>query len=466
MEETRNLEKFTDDFIKERKNECPHATTEEIRQLVTNVLELVMLKKPDGTPEEWVRELMQPTIDTLEGIRSNYSVPGYNVLLNVGNIDAGMYAGYMDSTKERPMVIGSEFDIASMTKSPTQTLSDILIDNNAFNLNHKIRELHPKFINVQDLTVDDIKRFAVSFRTPGRIDGAETSEEALNRLYLEEVSNIGYYNYNDMGMMTMKEVMEYITNMPYEKLVNELIVKPLGLKNTHLIVPDDKIKLLTGSPNWQIGAVNDGNANAFKKGFSGHAGLWMSPQDWVTYMNAITKGELISEEALARTYTSGRLADVKGEPWDFRSLEGNYYTSDVSTDTSFTDVLVPKTGASAQGSTRCLGLRFPDGAAFAGLNPSSISKAEALKIQEEKNLKDQVKDINMITSGSVDGPHISRFTTCIDSRKWMPVGGTQKPIVRSLAELRIKLLYLQEFMNEYNYANEKDLDVKVYTKVA
>ena len=466
MEETRNLEKFTDDFIKERKDECPQATTEEIRQLVSNVLELVMIKKPDGTPEEWVRELMQPTIDILEGIRSNYPVPGYNVLLNVGNIDAGMYAGYMDSTKERPMVIGAEFDIASMTKSPTQTLSDILIDNNAFNLNHKIKELDPRFINVQDLTVDDIKRFAVSFRTPGRIDGAETSEEALDRLYREEVYNIGYYNYNDMGMMTMKEVMEYITNMPYEKLVNELIVKPLGLKNTHLVVPENKIALLTGSPNWQIGAINDGNANALKEGFGGQAGIWMSPQDWIIYMNAITKGELISDKAIARTYTSGRLADAKGEPWDFRSLEGNYYTSDVSTDTSFTDVLVPKTGSSAQGSTRCFGLRFPDGAAFAGLNPSSISKAEALKIQEANGLSGKVKDINIITSGSVDGPHTSRFTTCIDSRNWMPVGRTQKPIVRSLAELRIKLLYLQEFMNEYNYANEKDLDVKVYTKVA
>ncbi len=54
---------------------------------------------------------------------------------------------------------------------------------------------------------------------------------------MEVVQKGEEYNYNDMGLMLMKEVMEKVTGKKYNELFEEYIIKPYGLYETHLIVP-------------------------------------------------------------------------------------------------------------------------------------------------------------------------------------------------------------------------------------
>ena len=88
---------------------------------------------------------------------------------------------------------------------------------------------------------------------------------------MEVVQKGEEYNYNDMGLMIMKEVMEKVTGKKYNELFEEYIIKPYGLYETHLIVPKEKIHLVIGTPNMD-GSVNDLKANVLG-GYSGHAGV-------------------------------------------------------------------------------------------------------------------------------------------------------------------------------------------------
>lgn len=95
------------------------------------------------------------------------------------------------------------------------------------------------------------------------------------------------YNYNDMGLMLMKEVMEKVTGKKYNELFEEYIIKPYGLYETHLIVPEEKIHLVIGTPNMD-GSVNDLKANVLG-GYSGHAGVRVTSDDLIKLGQAINR---------------------------------------------------------------------------------------------------------------------------------------------------------------------------------
>ena len=71
----------------------------------------------------------------------------------------------------------------------------------------------------------------------------------LNCLYSVNVIDIGEYNYNDIGMEIIKEVMEKVTNKSYNDLLKEYIIEKLSLKDTFLVVPNSDLGRVTATPN-------------------------------------------------------------------------------------------------------------------------------------------------------------------------------------------------------------------------
>lgn len=58
---------------------------------------------------------------------------------------------------------------------------------------------------------------------------------AKDKLFNMKVVSTGKYNYNDMGLMLMKEVMENVTGETYDALVDKYLIKSLNLKDTHFM---------------------------------------------------------------------------------------------------------------------------------------------------------------------------------------------------------------------------------------
>ena len=441
-----NLEKIMNDFVDDYQKRGVYASREELLNVLEEVKTIVTNNK-DKTPEEIIDIMFEKNIRELEEIRQKYPAPGYTASINVDNITVKLYGGNINYLGEA-MPSNALFDVASMTKFYTQAVAYNLIKEGVFSYTDKIKDLDPRFVNVGDLTVEDVLTFTTEFRTDGRISDKKTIDEAKDTLYKVNVVGTGKYNYNDIGMATMKEVMENVTGEKYEDLVDKYLIKPLGLKDTHLIVPNNKYHLLTGSPNVKYGKVNDMTALALG-GFSGHAGIFTSSDDLLKMMKGVYYNDVVPN--ISDAYTHG--VNVA------RGKMGNTYTTHPDgLDYTYLDKTETADSFVIQGSTRVNATGSFDAAHNVLFNPSSMgmerARLENEKLNERRALKDQgplqlVKEFEFDRNGQLVKYDL------IDPRQLFS-GVLVEKVIKSNAEATLKLRFLNKLIKEYdkNYNHE------------
>lgn len=447
-----NYNRILNNFVEKIMQEGTYASREQVELVAGEMLDIIKENK-DSTPEELIDKAIEDIVFQAEDIRKTYPVPGYTIGIKAGNINLKLLGGFMDQYK-RPMSDDALFDIASMSKFNTEIIAYNLIKDGAFSFSDKIRDLDPRFVNVGDLTVGDVLSFTTEFRTNGRIAEKDTIEEALNCLYTMNVVATGKYNYNDMGMMLMKELMERVTGKTYPELFSEYIGNKLKLRDTHLIVPTEKIARLTGSANASLGLVNDPSALAVG-GYSGHAGIFSSNDDLLKLATGAVDGTVLSPEMLKDAYTPG----VK----DIRGIMGNTYTSHKDgINASYVDVLEAKTNFAIQGSTRVQMNMGKNSSSTILLNPASMSldraREEEAHINEKRSLKGLpplklVKDFNFKRDNGIQSCNL------IDARLMVPGASTVEKLTTENAKLALKLRLLNEVVREYDGNSQKEINV-------
>ena len=435
------VSKLIEEFLNEYLSRNPILPEEKTRSSVTtrselieilSGMELLIRKNKDKTLEEIIELIVKDNIMFFEDIRSKYGVPGYTASIKVGNNNVKLYGGNINYLGE-PMPDKALFDIASMTKFYTQIIAYNLMKENAFKRSSTIASLDDRFINLTDLTVDDILTFSVEFRTDGYIKNMKTIDKALDTLYKVKVVKTGDWNYNDMGMMIMKEVMEKVSGLSYIELVNKYIVDPLELKDTHIIVPRNKFKLITGSPNAHLGFINDMSANAVG-GYSGHAGIFASSDDVIKMMLAAGEKDSKILPNNSDAYTPGKYRDSVG-------IMGNVYVPHITgIHESFIDTTEPIDTFAISGSTRTNAAASSDSAYTVFFNPASVSldKAKELEVYKKFEFDRNGKLLNL---------------DLIDPRKVLPVD-SMADAVRTVSITTIKLRFLDFVMKKY----EKELE--------
>ena len=441
-----NLEKIMNEFVDDYIKRGTYASREELLHVLEDVKDIVNANK-DKTPEEIVDIMFEQNIRQLEDIRQKYPAPGYTASINVDNITVKLYGGNINYLGE-PMPENALFDIASMTKFYTQAVAYNLIKEGAFSYTDKIKDLDSRFPNLGDLTVEDILTFTTEFRTDGRISEKKTIDEAKDTLYGVNVVNTGKYNYNDIGMAIMKEVMENVTGIKYEDLVDKYLLKPLGLKDTHLIAPNNKFHLLTGSPNAKYGKVNDMTALALG-GYSGHAGMFSSSEDLIKLMKGVFHNNVVPN--ISDAYTHG--VNVA------RGIMGNTYTTHPDgLDYTYLDKTEANDSFVIQGSTRVNATGSFDSAHNVLFNPSSMgmerAKLENDKLNERRAEKEQAP-IHVVKSFVFDRNGKLVNYDLIDPRQLFS-GVLVENVIKSNAEGTLKLRFLNKLIKEYdkNYNHE------------
>lgn len=439
--------KIFEDFINEIKEEGTYASSDEIREATKDALNIIKSNK-DATPEEIIELIIQDNVNLLEAIKNKYPVPGYTVGVNVDNINVKITGGDLDYNG-RKMRDDALFDLASMTKFYTQVIAYNLIKDGYFYLNDKIKDLDPRFENLGDLTVNDILTFTTKFQTDGRLDSKKNYYEAYETLLKVKPIEVGNYNYNDIGMMIMKEVMEYVTMYTFPDLIEKYITDKYKLHDTELIVPVNKVYRVTGSANDHIGMVNDPSALALH-GYSGHAGIFASNDDLIKLGKAVYN-DLIPEDMISNAYTPG----VKSN----RGIMGNTYTShEKGIDMSYVDKLEPKTNFAIQGSTRVQMNIGKNSVMTALLNPASMGREAAMEMERRINakLKSQGKaPVHLIKDLYFGDDHYTSF----DVRQMAPGPKTIEPIATSNAVLALRLRLLNKFIQEYDENYNKEINV-------
>ena len=444
-----NFDKLFEEFIDELKEEGTYASAEELKIAAKEMLDIIKDNK-DSTPEELVELIIKDNITQLENIKNKYSIPGYTVNVNVDNINVKMSGGDINSSG-RKMSDDALFDLASITKFYTQVILYNLIKDGYLSFDDKIGDLDPRFVNLGNISIKDISNFIVKFQTNGRLDSKSSIDEVYDTLYNVKAVEAGSYNYNDIGMMILKEVMEYVTGKSYEELLNEYIVNKYGLNNTFLNIPEEKIINATGSANANIGVINDPNAIALG-GYSGHAGIFASNDDLIKLGKAFRE-DLIPHEMKYMAYTPGVS--------DYRGLMGNTYTSHkMGIDKSYVDKLEPKTNFALQGSTKTLLHIGNNSTCSILLNPASMD-IEVFKDMERKlneKLVSQGKSpVNLIKYLSFnDGKVYKSF----DVRNIIiPGTDTIEPIATSNAILALRLRFLNKVINALDSSYSDEINI-------
>ncbi len=444
-----NLDKLVDNFVEEYKSRGTYATKEQI-EVFANKMRSIIENNKDATPEEMIEPMIVDALNLLNDIRRKYDIPGYADTINVDNINVKIYGGNINCLGEK-MPVNALFDVASMTKFYTEVVAYKMMHEGMFKAKDKIAELDDRFINLGDLTVSDVLSFTASFKTDGRLDEKRTIEEAKDTLFKTEVTQTGSYNYNDIGVMIIKELLERVSGKPYEKLVDEYVIKPYNLKDTHLVVPNSKFNLLTGSPlkNARQGLVNDTKAVAFG-GYSGHAGIWTTGDDLVKFL----RGVYGTVPNISAAYTHG-ISMARGIMGD------TYTTHPKGLDVSYLDKVEPWDSFVIQGSTRVNATGARDAAHNILFNPSSINFEDALEREAKINFERAKKEQNPITIAkqfefSRDGKLLN--VDLIDGRQILPSVDSVERVIAKNAEITIMLRFFNEYLKNYcNYYEPIDI---------
>lgn len=435
--------KLMGDFVLEyiNKNNGTYASPMEVMDTLAPVVKM-LYRYPDATPEEMVEAVLSDNIEVLNQFMiSNPVLPGYIMGVNANDIDVQLTGGYKEGNIIMPE--NALFDLASITKFYTQIVAYNLMNEGAFSFEDSISDLDPRFKNLKNVTVGDIVRFGVAFNTPGRIDDKENKKAAKECLFNATIKEkdgiqvpIGTYDYNDVGMMVLKEVMEKVTGKSYDELVKQYITSKLGLKDTHLIVPDTKLDLITGTPNAQYGLPNDKKAVVLG-GYSGHAGMFSTSSDLKTLGKAATS-ILLPKKYVSHLWKRGLKSN--------RGLMGNtYIPMENGVVDTLVDRLAKKTSFTVQGSTRGFLTAGYDHASTILLNPASISYERAQEV-----LGSGSKDISKYTINRGFG---EMHCTLIDPRKIIPIDNVN-PLLSANARLTIRLMFLKKVFEKEHYKEE------------
>ena len=313
----RLIDQLKEEFVRDAMRECKYASEEAIRESVVDVVR-ILKEGENKSIEELLEEIVSPYFTVLESIRSKYPVPGYDIGVSVGYgteddtaipIDVQLYGGNIDgkgmhydeesklyvyNDKELLLPNNALFDLASITKLYTFIIAYNLLAVSSYNfsLDSKVKDLDDRFVNLGDVTIRQLLGFNVCIRTETIAEKATDKDSAEKLLFaattfdnfegLPEGGKI--YEYSDMPMMVLKYAMERVTGKTYGELVDRYIIKKLKLNDTHLIVPESKINLITGTPNRKLRRCNDPKANLVsvektKEFGNGAAGMFATGAD-------------------------------------------------------------------------------------------------------------------------------------------------------------------------------------------
>lgn len=449
---------------------------EEYQKILGPVINIIK-ENPDFTMEELREWLYQQSgieqkvrafiyeRQELPGTVFSYGDQHYSETIVAGNSQECTMDVFGNSIPEyNTMSAESIFDLASITKLFTSLVISKLVSEGCIDLDAKITDYVPEMKGLENATVLDILTFKKVVRT-GPIEQAKSFEEAREMLfdaYIHE-SFEGRNAYNDRNAMVLKYVIESATGRSFETAVKNLILKPLGLKETITSTNSAPLNLFEKivSNNYCYRLLKDGSITQDHKvtrgcpfdekarilmpgGLSAHAGIFSSVGDMSMLARAINDGTYLARtDKIGENKTGEVFNNRDGKiSWKQHLGELSYSKNPIAGDSEVHHALSGRTIASAGWNCTQLtadpvnGIHFVIGGNKPHNRFAAIAPEQRDKIIEYENGKKTVQ-----TPSGLEIP-VSAYTA------W-----TRDLYVRDPA---IELAIQYQFLNEI-YKNEKDI---------
>jgi CubicO group peptidase (beta-lactamase class C family) len=262
--------------------------------------------------------------------------PGYTVLaardgVVVQHAAGGhrlRYSGWDEATKTAielpqpewlPAETGTVYDLASISKLFTATVTGALIDEGLIDLKLPVVEYLPDFDALDPqktpITLGHLLSHTsgmIAFINLYNLPDEQARMEAIYARPLRRPPGSGY-EYSDLNLIVLGKVLEAVAEKPLDALVDELICEPLGLQDTGYNPADRARTAATEYQPWTgrgmvHGEVHDENAWAFG-GVAGHAGVFATAWDLAVFGQMVLNGgryggtEILTENTARLIFT-------------------------------------------------------------------------------------------------------------------------------------------------------------------
>ena len=210
----------------------------------------------------------------------------------------------------------SVFDLASVTKLFTGLCVMTLKEEGLLDFSRPMFYYDPRFRGLKDLPFEKLMAFAVTVRTPVRLDTCTDREQAREALFAAEcMAETDRRVYSDIPAMILKYVAEAAAGMPLEACVRKTVLEPAGMRETWALVPEDRIadcqvydrehRIENGKyilrEGLKPGVPHDPKATVLQADtgdLCGHAGLFSTVPDMVRFCRAVLERKIVGEESL------------------------------------------------------------------------------------------------------------------------------------------------------------------------
>ena len=210
----------------------------------------------------------------------------------------------------------SVFDLASLTKLFTGLCALRLKEDGLLDPGRSVFYFDPRFINLKDVTAEQLMSFTAELKTPGRIDDCTEREEALRCLFGTVSTGAPKGRaYSDIPSMTLKYVIEKAAGMPFMEYVRKTVLEKAGMSETWALVPEERIgdcqcydpeyRIMNGKrivrTGMKPGVPHDPKAAVIQAGtedLCGHAGLFATAADLVRFCRAVLEEKIVSGASL------------------------------------------------------------------------------------------------------------------------------------------------------------------------
>ena len=219
-----------------------------------------------------------------------------------------------------PLSEKSIFDLASVTKIFTCFTLMRLQEQGKIDLKKPVRTYDKRFLNIPDVTIEELMSFSPTLRTSRRLDQLD-AESALKELFsITCLHEPQLRQYSDMGAMVLKHIVEEVTHLPFYSVVHREILSHFGEEDFFINIPDHLgDRIVNNNYERKIiadryvccsdvfpGKVHDPKARVFEKeqtNLCGHAGLFSTATGMSELSSAVLRGELLSSVSLSNIGT-------------------------------------------------------------------------------------------------------------------------------------------------------------------
>ena len=239
-------------------------------------------------------------------------MPGLSVACGTADKVLTALGGLADEDANRPITEDSIFDLASLTKLFTGLLVMRLQEEGGLDLNKPVTAYAPQFTHLAEVNVDQVLGFEVALTTTARVDAQTTPDAGRALLFDIRPGEVTGRAYSDMHAMVLRHVIEGAAQEEYASLLNRCILEPLGMRNTYLLVPEERRSLCVSCNNEhriergnyflrqgiEPGTPHDPKARGLYPEPCGHAGMFSTRGDMVKLCQGLLRGDVISREGL------------------------------------------------------------------------------------------------------------------------------------------------------------------------